>query len=435
LAYRDDIQALNPDHHWIFDGDLLDAVGSADGTLSGTVITTGTVMSRDATTSMATQATTGYVGIASQTDINSSALDRYAIGGWFSPTDIQDPPVAIWKQGTTSVGFGMVLGFGNNVTFEAWNGSTFGLQVFTDRVLSEVGDRPYHLFMAFEGSGFGNRFDAYLDGVKLEERIGGTPDSANMPTHSAGQARWGNAASGSVGGTGVILVSAVNGRYNQWATFSGANAAALTDTDIRVELFEKGALADDTISTDTEGNMQTALDAFSSTTRPDYPCCIEIEAVSGGGDFTLDLDNITFDDNASIHVRYNGTSGTLTLRNTNGSDCSIVSAPFGGSIELVTEINITINAQDAVTRADIENARVLVTADTGGPLAQGTVIIDKVLTDVNGEVTTTFDYTSDQPIIGVIRKASSSPLYSENSFAATITNQNLSQVVFLVRDE
>lgn len=434
MAYRDDIQALNPDHHWIFDGDVLDAVGTADGTISGTVTTAGTVMSRDATTSMATQATTGYVQLPSLATLNSAARDRFAFGGWFSPTEIQDPPCAIWSQGPNDTGFNIVLGFGNNVIFEAWNGNTFGLQVFTDRVLRSDYDRPYHLFMLFEGNGFGNRFDAYLDGVKLTDSVGGTPDAASMPGFTGGQNRFGNANLGSVGGTSVILTATVNGRYNHWASFTGANAV-ISDTDIRVELFEKGARADQTISSDTEANMQTALDAFSTTTRRDYPCCIEIEAVSGGGDFTLNLDDITFDDKASIHVRYNGTSGTLTLRNINGSNCSIVSAPFGGNIVLATEVNLTVNAQDSATFENIENVRVLVTADAGGPLTEGTVIIDRELTDVNGIVTTTFDYISNQPISGILRKGSVSPFYSQNSFSATITNTDLNQTVFLVRDE
>jgi hypothetical protein len=433
LAYRDDIQALNPDHHWIFDGDVLDAVGTADGTISG-AITTGTVQSLDATTSMATQATSHYVEVPSLATINSAARDRFAFGGWYSPTEIQDPPCSIWSQGPTNIGANIVLGFGNNVIFEAWNSGTFGLQVFTDRVLRSDYDRPYHLFMLFEGNGFGNRFDAYLDGVKLQDRVGGTPDTASMPGFTNGANRFGSANTGSVGGTGVILTAAVNGRYNHWASFTGANAV-ISDTDIRVELFEKGALADQTISSDTEANMQTALDAFSATTRRDYPCCIEIEAVSGGGDFTLDLDDITFDDKASIHVRYNGTSGTLTLRNVNGSNCSIVSSPFGGTVVLVTEVTITINVEDAATGADIENARVLVTADTGGPLAVDTVIVDKILTNSSGVVTQTFDYQSNQPVVGVVRKASSSPLYSENSFASSITSAGLNQTVFLVRDE
>jgi hypothetical protein len=197
-------------------------------------------------------------------------------------------------------------------------------------------------------------------------------------------------------GTALLMVAPVNGLYQHWCAWGDEADAVLTETEVRETLFERGALADVTISSGTESAMQTALDAYADTVRGDAPVCIEVEAVSGGGDFSLDLDNITFNSKASCHVRYNGTADTLTIRNTNGSDCSIVSAPFGGSIELRTEVSVKVTAKDASTGSVITGARVLLEADTGGPLTAGTDIISTT-TDGSGEAEVTFDFESDQP--------------------------------------
>ena len=54
---------------------------------------------------------------------------------------------------------------------------------------------------------------------------------------------------------------------------------------------------------------------------------------------------------------------------------------------------------------NIENARVYITADTGGNLAQGTVIFNN-LTNANGEIYIQFNYQGNQPIIIKVRKSS-----------------------------
>jgi hypothetical protein len=221
-------------------------------------------------------------------------------------------------------------------------------------------------------------------------------------------------------------------RYQHWAAWGSAPP---TDTEIRETLFERGALADVTIATDTQANMQTAIDVYASTARADAPCCIEIEAVTGGGDFTLDLDNITFNELASIHIRYNGTADTLTVRNTNGANASIGAAPFGGTLSIVTEQTLTVTVKDASSGGNIQNARVLLEADIGGPLTAGTAIIDKVLTNASGQATTTFDYSADQPVTGRARKGTVSPRYKTGVLSGTITSDGYSATLFLVPDE
>ncbi len=433
MAYNADISNLGADHHWSFDGNSNDLIGTANGTDTSVVYTDLAIASSGATNCATLNAAGDRISIASQNDINNSTHDRWAYGGWFSTNTTQEPPKNIAGRGNETDSIRFILFLGNNIMAEADPGSTDPiLQSFGDVFLAD--DRVYHLFARWSGTGYDNKYDFFLDGV-LQTNSQPTdrePDIANFPATTV--LEFGDpAANVSVGGTQVILNSPVNGKYQHWCTFTDADIP--TDTEIRETLFERGALADVTISSGTESAMQTALDAYSATTRSDAALCIEIEAVSGGGDFTLDVDNITFNELASIHIRYNGSADTLTLRNTNGSNCSITSAPFGGSIDLFTEVTVKITAQDVSDFSDIQNARVYMLADAGGPLTEDTVIINKTLTDVNGEVSINFDYEDDQPVKGVIRKGTSTPRFQESEIAGTITENGLDLVILMVGDE
>jgi hypothetical protein len=179
--------------------------------------------------------------------------------------------------------------------------------------------------------------------------------------------------------------------------------------------------------------MQTALDVYADTVRPDAPLCIRIEAVTGGGDFALDLDNITFDPLASIHVQYTGTD-TLTLTNLNGSDASIISTPEGGTVEVVKNVDIDVSCLDASDSSAIESARVYLAAAAGGPLTVGTEVMS-VLTNASGLATQTFSFTSDQPVSGRTRKSSSSTYYRTTPISGTITENGLDLTALMVSDE
>ncbi len=408
-----------------------DEIGSAHGVNSGATAVL-TPIARSAVATLESNGTTDRVTIPNTADINNSAQDRKAVAGWILVTAVQEPPKRIYGEGNNTQSFAFVMGWGNNLLLEA-DSASFTLQVYTDRVLQV--NRAYHLCGIFEGSGFGDELRLYLDGVKQLDSEpsppapGVTTLAARTPVEFADPV-----GTVSVGGTTVILNAPVNGQYNHWATWNGANAV-LSDATVR-ELFEKGALGSVTISTDTQVNMQTALDALSATTRPDQACCIEIEEQTGGGDFTLDVDNITFDALASIHVRYNGNDGsTLTLRNLNGSNTSIVAAPWTASIAVVEVVDLTITVLDASTLLPVENAVVYGIAGATGPLTQGTVIIDKLLTNASGVVTQTFDYSADQSITGRVRRGSTSPLYKTGPFSSTITSTGLVLTVLLIPDE
>jgi len=422
MAYRDDIAALSPDHHWVMDGaGVTDEIGTTDQTNVGTG--TGTAIAEDTTLAKVTDGTGDRCTVPITTNI-TGALAQKAVAGWFMTTAIQPPPKLIYGEGDATPAFQFVMSFGNTVMAEAVDGSD---------VVQVVGpvlrnNRAYHLCAIFEDDANGNYFAFYVDGVLQNSITAGFTSLAArtvLPT-------WGDhSATSGIGGTTVLLNASVNGHYNHWATWSGANAE-LTATEVREELFEKGALPDTTISSDTQANMQTALDALASSVRPNAPLCIRVEDVSGGGDLALDADDITFDSEASIHVQWMGT-GTLTWKNDNGGDASIASTPNGGTLTFVKPVTVTITVVDASTGSPIENARVLLEADTGGPLAVGTAIIDKVFTNASGVVTTSFDYSADQPVVAKIRKGDS-PEYKASTLVGTITTNGLDATSQMVSD-
>lgn len=429
MAYGDDIDALNPDHRWSFDNTYNDQVGSANATGSGTSFTTNPIC-EDVTYSMLTNALSDRAYLPSTADINNSAQTRKAVCGWFLVTSIQRPPERIYGEGDSTVSFAFIIGWGNNVIYEV-DSNDFTLQIYSDTYLVE--NRAYHLCMIFEGNAYGNELRAYLDGVEqlTAQPVDRQPDYATLAARGIGE--FGDSASTvGIGGTAILLEACTDGRYNQWATFDGANAV-LTDTEVREELFEKGAIPDVIISTDTEANMQTALDVYADTVRGNAPLCIRIEPVSGGGNFSLTLDNITFNPLASIHVQYTG-SDVLTLTNINGSDCSIISTTGTGSVTLKTRVSLTITAKDLVDGSNIVGARCYIEADTGGDLPVGTEMMNTTTNGV-GVATVNFDYTSDQPVVGKVAKGSSSIFYEANSIGGSVTQDGLTQTVFLNRDE
>jgi len=431
MAYGDDIDALGADHRWDFDGDSLDQVGSANGT-DTSILYTSSAICLDATNCAETNAVTDRVSLPTTSTINNSAQARKAVCGWFMPTAIQNPPKNLYGEGTATQAFRFILGWGNYVVFETDNTSVIN-QIFGDVPLAV--DRPYHLCMIYENSTYGNELRAYLDGVEQlnAEPTNRQPGASTLPARSVGE--FGDpAGTVAVGGTAVILIAPINGKWNQWAAWGDEADAVLTESEVRETLFERGAIADVTISSDTEGAMQTALDVYADTVRGDSPCCIEVEAVSGGGDFELSLDNITFNALASIHIRYNGTADTLTLINTNGADCSIISAPFGGDVELKTEVTITITVKDLSDFTVVEDARVYLEAGPTGDLTQGDEIMN-TLTNGSGIATLIFEYTSDQSLQNSrARKGDSGDPFQTGVIGGPITSAGLTETILLIPD-
>lgn len=62
-------------------------------------------------------------------------------------------------------------------------------------------------------------------------------------------------------------------------------------------------------------------------------------------------------------------------------------------------------------------------------------IVDAVLTDASGQVTTEIDYTSSQPVTGRVRKAGTGTKYQTSPISATITAAGLDLTIFMIPDE
>ncbi len=440
-TYSTVISNLGADHHWKFDGNSNDAIGSANGT-DTSILHTGSPIARDATNSAHMNARGDRVALANTTTISNSSQSRKAIAGWFMVDSVELPFCRIYGEGNTT-NFQLVLLPGNFVTLEVRDGSNWQVQVYGGIALKA--DRSYHFCAVFEGSGYGNEVRFYIDGVEQTAAIptNRQPGAASLAARNP--AEFGDpAGTVSMDGTTLLMQSPGDNRsteqvidayYQHWCAWGDEDDAVMSAVEVRRLLFEAGALAEDTVATGTESAMQTALDSDGQT-AVNAPCVIEIEAVSGGGDFELELNGQDFDSLASIHIRYNGTADTLTIIDdgTTGVDPDKLAAPFGGSIELKTKVGVKVTAKDAADSTAINGARVLLEADTGGPLAAGTDILSGT-TNVSGVIEdTAFQYESDQPVTGKIRKGTSAPYYKESTIVGTITSDGFDLTVLCVED-
>ena len=173
-----------------------------------------------------------------------------------------------------------------------------------------------------------------------------------------------------------------------------------------------------------------------------------VQILGGAGNFTWDntltgyvagvtgspITTTTTGSNQALFV--NISSGTVTINVAAGATIPSVRSA-GAVINVVAgQRTLTVTVRDFVSKSLIENARVLIVADVGGSLAEGTVIIDKVLTNASGQVTDTRSYGSDQPYIGTVRLASSGVFYQAASLSGTISSSaNTNLTVQLVPDE
>jgi hypothetical protein len=326
MAYIDDILTLNPEHVWEFDGNYTDSVGSSNGTNGGFSVTS--ALCEDVINSVECNATSDRVSIPQTNDIDALATAK-ALGGWLRMSSIQLPPKSIYREGATGNQYNITMWSGNKIMLDIVSGTNV-VQAFSDRVLKP--NRIYHVFTRFVGN---DVFALYIDGVKqaITEPNTGKPTFANIGSRTA--AEFGDpSGTTEVGNATVILNGARNGRYNFWTSFFNASATALTDTQIRETIFEKGVLPSVVV------NNQSDLDALANTLRPDEP--LNIRIADNGGDLTLQANNITHDPLASIHIQWMGT-GVLTYVNNNGSNASIISTPNGGNINLVNPAILNVS--------------------------------------------------------------------------------------------
>ena len=130
---------------------------------------------------------------------------------------------------------------------------------------------------------------------------------------------------------------------------------------------------------------------------------------------------------------------TLTINVAAGASTPTYYNTGTGTVSVVSgQVTTTITVVDIGTGALLEDAMVLLEADTGGPLAQGTAIIDKVLTNASGVVSDTRSFASDQPVIGRVRRATPAfgTLYKTSPITGVISSASgLALTIQMIRDE
>ena len=128
---------------------------------------------------------------------------------------------------------------------------------------------------------------------------------------------------------------------------------------------------------------------------------------------------------------------TLTINVASGATTPTVYNTGTGSVSVVSgQVTLTVNVQSQVDNSIIEGARVYVQAAAGGSLAEGTVILNKVLTNASGLVSDTRSYSSNQPITGRVRYSTTPNFFKTGNVVGTISSASgLEVTVQLLKDD
>lgn len=430
-AYEDFVVSLGPDHYWPFNGDYGDVVSgnAANNTQTGTPSFTASPLTRGRTQALQLNGLTDSTEASDTSAMNASAKTKRTMFGWIKVAGVQQPLSAIYKEGGGVNNFAFLMGYGNVLMAQAADTGDDYAQAYGDVKLTP--NRVYQICFQFTAGG-GN-FELYLDGILQTDTSGNPWTPPDMDSH-VGDIVWGDPDTNlEVGGTDIAFQGPEDCLYNDWASWS--ETGQLTPAQIR-ETFVRGAVPVDELS-GTSAQQQVALDALQGTAYSDVPMALKIRRPTDTASQTLTLKDITFDSRVSCHILWMGRSGeTLTIRNsgTSNADVNMIDAPDGGSVSIIETAGITLTVKDVDTGAAIEGAIVRVEADTGGPLAQGTLIF-QATTGVSGTVSGEIDYTADQPIKAKVRKASAPTYYKPLTFLGTVTVEGLTSDILMVKDE
>ena len=295
---------------------------------------------------------TGKVEMADTSFTNLSALHQAReICGWYKPpSGAYKVATVIWEEGGGVNNLYMALGPGNALFFNVAdsNGSpAFKAQAFADFTLTP--GRWYHILGRWEGGNGIGSVELWIDGIKQAVVAGDIPITDNTFSTHSGDYSYGDAdGSLDTGGTDISYSGSNGALYAWWATASTTSnpgSGIFSDTERRVEIFGIGAPATDSLSSDTEANMQIALDAIAPKAYSDVPLALNINRVAGFGDLSLDLDSVTFDSQVSCQVRWLGVAGeelTLVNNGTSNFDPSNIVAPYGGTVVVQNPATLTV---------------------------------------------------------------------------------------------
>jgi hypothetical protein len=214
-------------------------------------------------------------------------------------------------------------------------------------------------------------------------------------------------------------VSIVNGGVLDTCVFDSTSTIAA----VTLNSTQLGNVTDCTFISDGSSNA-IDLGTVSSTTSVNWNNYLEGYASSDGS-------------TGNEAIRVNVASGqTLTINVGAGYSIPSIQNTGSGTVTVVSgQVTTTITVKNVDTGANVQGARVYLIAGSGGPLTQGTVIFND-LTDSNGQVQDIRSLSNPQPVIGWVRKGTSSTFYKTSPITATISNSSgLSLTVQMIPDE
>ena len=140
---------------------------------------------------------------------------------------------------------------------------------------------------------------------------------------------------------------------------------------------------------------------------------------------TITLDNFQVD-GSGTDIYWAGTSDTLTVNATNGTNVSTTSSA-GGTVDIQNAVSLTITVIDDSTGQGIKDANVIMQKDSD----KSTIISGS--TNSSGIYSDSINYTGDTDFVGWARQMDLSGTdYEPKDFSGTITSSGASVNVRLV---
>ncbi len=435
LPYNNVLANLNPDHKWTMQNVTTDSGDEGGSPINnsgstGTPVFVSTEKLADGDThSLQLNSVTDRSEFNDSNFINTSARSERTMGGWIQLGGIQHSLSCLYEEGGGVNNIAFLNGYGNKLLASYADTADDNAQAFADFALAA--DRPYHIMFRFSHVEATKEFRLYIDGEEQTVTDGNPLTSGDLDSHS-GDAGFGDPDGNlEVGGTDVAFDGQTECYYSHWASWT---RPLNKTTEIRDVCFRRGAAPKDTLASGTEAAMQTALEALDET-RTDWPLSLRVLAKTSGGNFELTLEDSsgnpwTFEDRITSHVEYRG-GDTLTLVRPPGCnlDAAKCWSASGGTITVVDDVAVTVTVRDIDDSSVIQGARVLLEEDPGGTdILSGT-------TDVSGQITTNYRFSSSQAVTGKVRKGTASTYYKESPISATITSDGLDLTIFMIKDE
>ncbi len=354
IPYKDVLRGLNPDHYWALDGDYDDTGitgpvrNMTSGVVNGGGVFNTNVISENTTNTWAMDNVITRREIADSPNMNITISSKErSLGFWLQLNGVQKSLATVWKEGGGVQNLAVITGLGNVLMFQLADvaGTRDNVQAVSGFRLKP--GRPYHIAAYYTHNATVKEARLIIDGrLQPAELTDGNPMTLGIFDSHSGDVTWCDADNNlETGGTDIAYAGQEDTYMNHFYTLSdnSAGGGLLSLDDVLNKAFRRGAIPDDIISSDTESNMQTAIDSTSDT-RQDWPLSYRIEAPTGQTDLELTLIDKDFDQGISDHLEWRG-SGTLTIISVGATNIDQLKtfSPTGGTVVVLRRTLITLN--------------------------------------------------------------------------------------------